>query len=288
MRVGVVFPQIEIGADPAGVRDYAQAAEDLGYAHLIVYDHVLGADPDLHQGWSGFYSSKDMFHEPFVVFGYMAALTKSLELVTSVIILGQRQTALVAKQAAEVDVLSGGRLRLGVGTGWNHVEYEALGEDFHNRGRRSEEQIELLRDLWTQEVVSFKGRWHTVTHAGLNPLPTQRPIPVWLGGRAEAVVRRVAQIADGWFPQFAPGEEGRETLERMRGYAREAGRDPSAIGIEGRINITDGDPDFWVKQAKAWEDMGATHVSVNTMSAGLSSPQEHIDAIRRFKEALDA
>ena len=157
MRVGVVFPQIEIGADPAGVRDYAQAAEDLGYAHLIVYDHVLGADPDLHQGWSGFYSSKDMFHEPFVVFGYMAALTKSLELVTSVIILGQRQTALVAKQAAEVDVLSGGRLRLGVGTGWNHVEYEALGEDFHNRGRRSEEQIELLRDLWTQEVVSFKG-----------------------------------------------------------------------------------------------------------------------------------
>ncbi len=288
MRVGVVFPQIEIGADPAGVRDYAQAAEDLGYAHLIVYDHVLGADPDLHQGWSGFYSSKDMFHEPFVVFGYMAALTKSLELVTSVIILGQRQTALVAKQAAEVDVLSGGRLRLGVGTGWNHVEYEALGEDFHNRGRRSEEQIELLRDLWTQEVVSFKGRWHTVTHAGLNPLPTQRPIPVWLGGRAEAVVRRVAQIADGWFPQFAPGEEGRETLERMRGYAREAGRDPSAIGIEGRINITDGDPDFWVKQAKAWEDMGATHVSVNTMSAGLRSPQEHIDAIRRFKEALDA
>jgi probable F420-dependent oxidoreductase len=288
MRVGVVFPQIEIGADPAGVRDYAQAAEDLGYAHLIVYDHVLGADPDLHQGWSGFYSSKDMFHEPFVVFGYMAALTKSLELVTSVIILGQRQTALVAKQAAEVDVLSGGRLRLGVGTGWNHVEYEALGEDFHNRGRRSEEQIELLRDLWTQEVVSFKGRWHTVTHAGLNPLPTQRPIPIWLGGRAEAVVRRVAQIADGWFPQFAPGEEGRETLERMRGYAREAGRDPSAIGIEGRINITDGDPDFWVKQAKAWEDMGATHVSVNTMSAGLSSPQEHIDAIRRFKEALDA
>jgi probable F420-dependent oxidoreductase len=229
-----------------------------------------------------------MFHEPFVVFGYMAALTKSIELVTSVIILGQRQTALVAKQAAEVDVLSGGRLRLGVGTGWNHVEYEALGEDFHNRGRRSEEQIELLRDLWTQEVVSFKGRWHTVTHAGLNPLPTQRPIPVWLGGRAEAVVRRVAQIADGWFPQFAPGEEGRETLERMRGYAREAGRDPSAIGIEGRINITDGDPDFWVKQAKAWEDMGATHVSVNTMSAGLSSPQEHIDAIRRFKEALDA
>jgi probable F420-dependent oxidoreductase len=288
MRVGVVFPQIEIGADPAGVRDYAQAAEDLGYAHLIVYDHVLGADPDLHQGWSGFYSSKDMFHEPFVVFGYMAALTKSLELVTSVIILGQRQTALVAKQAAEVDVLSGGRLRLGVGTGWNQVEYEALGENFHNRGRRSEEQIELMRDLWTQEVVSFKGRWHTVTHAGLNPLPTQRPIPIWLGGRAEAVVRRVAQIADGWFPQFAPGEEGRETLERMRGYAREAGRDPSAIGIEGRINITDGDPDFWVKQAKAWEDMGATHVSVNTMSAGLRSPQEHIDAIRRFKEALDA
>jgi probable F420-dependent oxidoreductase len=178
MQVGVIFPQTEIGADPVAVRDYVQAAENLGYAHLLVYDHVLGADAQRHAGWSGGYTAKDMFHEPFVAFGYMAALTQRLELGTAVLVLGQRQTALVAKQAAEVDVLSGGRLRLGIGIGWNHVEYEALGENFQNRGRRSEEQIAVLRALWTQEVVSFEGRWHRITHAGLNPLPIQRPIPI--------------------------------------------------------------------------------------------------------------
>ena len=268
------------------VRDYVQAAEDLGYSHLIVFDHVLGADAQHHQGLSGPYRTVHMFHEPFVVFGYMAAITKRLGLVTAVLILGQRQTALVAKQAAEVDVLSGGRLRMGIGTGWNYVEYEALGENFHNRGRRSEEQIALLRSLWSEEVVDFKGRWHRVTHAGLNPLPVQRPIPIWLGGSAEAVIRRVARIADGWFPQFLPDDAGREVLERMRGYAKEAGRDPSAIGIEGRVNISDGDPEFWAKRAKAWESLGATHISVSTMNAGLSSPGEHIDAIRRFSDVV--
>src|ERR671919_3158449 len=168
MRVGAVFPQTEIGADPVAVRDYVQAAEDLGYSHLIAYDHVLGADTQFHPGWTGGYKSKDAFHEPLVAFGYMAAVTKTLELVTAILILGQRQTALVAKQAAEVDVLSGGRLRLGVGIGWNHVEYEALGEEFGTRGARIEEQIAVMRALWTQEVVNFKGRWHQITHAGLN------------------------------------------------------------------------------------------------------------------------
>ncbi len=284
MQVGVVFPQTEIGADVGAVREYVQAAEDLGYAHLIVFDHVMGADPVRHAGWSGAYSSEDMFHEPFVLFGYMAAVTKRLELVTAVLILGQRQTALVAKQAAEVDVLSGGRLRLGIGTGWNDVEYEALGQNFHNRGRRSEEQIQLLRALWTQEVVNFEGRWNHVTHAGINPLPVQRPIPVWLGGRAEAVIRRAARIADGWFPQFSPDEEGRKTIERLHAYAREEGRDPSAIGIEGRVNVAGGSPEDWAGEVKSWEGLGATHVSVNTMKAGFRSAQDHIDAIRRFKE----
>ena len=288
MRVGVIFPQTEIGADPVAVRDYVQAVEDLGYAHLSIFDHVLGADTQFYRDWSRVYTSKDMFHEPFVVFGFMAAITKRLELVTSVVVLGQRQTALVAKQAAEVDVLTGGRLRLGIGTGWNHVEYEALGESFNNRGRRSEEQIALLRALWTQDVIDFKGRWHRVTHAGLNPLPVQRPIPIWLGGGAEAVVRRVARIADGWFPQFSPDDEGREILDRMRGYARQAGRDPSTIGIEPRIEIAGGTPDSWAKLAKAWEGLGATHISVNTMKAGLGSPEEHINAIRQFKEAVDS
>jgi probable F420-dependent oxidoreductase len=286
MQIGVVFPQIEIGSDPMAVRDYAQAAESLGYAHLLVYDHVLGADVRHYPGWNGPYNHKDMFHEPFVLFGYLAALTQRLELVTAVIILGQRQTALVAKQAAEVDVLTGGRLRLGFGTGWNTVEYEALGENFHNRGRRSEEQIAVLRALWTQEVVDFKGRWHHINHAGLNPLPVQRPIPVWLGGRAEAVIQRVARIGDGWFPQFAPDSQGQETIARLHQYAREAGRDPASIGIEGRINVARRQPDDWRKDAEAWERLGATHLSVNTMGASLRSPQEHINAIRQFKEAV--
>ena len=294
MKVGVVFPQTEIGADPVAVCDYVQAAEDLGYAHLIVYDHVIGADAEKHEGWSGGYTSKDMFHEPFVLFGYMAAITKQLELVTAVLILGQRQTALVAKQAAEADMLSGGRLRLGIGVGWNHVEYEALGEDFHTRGRPNEEQVELLRALWTQEVIDFKGRWHRVTHAGINPLPIQRPIPIWIGagGRVnpvppEAALRRIGRIADGWFPQFLPDDKGRETITRVHGYARAAGRDPSAIGLEPRINIADGPAEFWATRAKEWDRLGATHISVNTMRAGLKSPQEHISAIRQFKEVVD-
>ena len=286
MQLGVVFPQTEIGADPVAVRDYAQAAEGLGFNHMIIFDHVLGADTSHHQGWTGTYTSSDMFHEPFVVYGYLAALTKSLELVTAVIILGQRQTALVAKQAAEVDVLSGGRLRLGIGTGWNHVEYEALGEDFHNRGRRSEEQIALMRALWTQEIVNFEGRWHKVDNAGLNPLPVQRPIPIWLGGGAEQVIRRVGRIADGWFPQFPPDDKAAGILDRMRGYAREAGRDPASIGIETRVSAADGGPELWAGQAKAWKDLGATHLSVNTMKAGFTSPQQHIDAIRQFKETV--
>ena len=286
MQLGVIFPQTEIGADPKAVRDFAQAAEDLGYAHVIVFDHVLGADTKHYTDWQGPYSQSDMFHEPFVLYGYLAAATQTLELVTAVIILGQRQTALVAKQAAAVDVLSGGRLRLGVGTGWNTVEYEALNENFHDRGKRSEEQIEVLRALWTQEVVDFHGRWHNITHAGINPLPVQRPIPLWLGGRAEAVVERVGRLADGWFPQFPPDDDGRATIERMHQYARAAGRDPSEIGVEGRITLADSGPDAWGPLAEAWRDLGATHLSVNTMRAGLATPDAHIDAIRKFHQAM--
>ena len=286
MRIGVVFPQTEIGPSPASVKDYAQAAEGLGYTHLLAYDHVLGADARQHTGWNGPYSHLDMFHEPFTLFAYLAALTQRLEMVSGVIILGQRQTALVAKQAAEVDVLTGGRLRLGVGIGWNAVEYEALGANFRDRGRRSEEQIAVLRALWTQETVHFTGRWHQIDHAGLNPMPAQRPIPIWLGGRAEAVVERVGRLADGWFPQFAPDQAGEDTLNRMRRYAREAGRDPAAIGIEARINFAGGTPESWAQEAERWQKLGATHLSVNTMKAGLKSPDEHVKAIRQMKEAL--
>jgi len=289
MQLGVVFPQTEIGADPKAVRDFVQAAEDMGYEHLIVFDHVLVAYATHYPEWQGPYTSSDMFHEPFVLYGYLAAYTRRLELVTAVIILGQRQTALVAKQAAEVDVLSGGRLRLGVGIGWNAVEYEALGENFHNRGKRSEEQIAVLRALWTQEVVDFHGRWHHITHAGINPLPVQRPIPLWLGGggtNVEAVIERVGRLADGWFPQFAPDAVGQATIERMHGYARAAGRDPRSVNVEGRITIASSLPDTWSQLAEDWSTVGATHLSVNTMRAGLRTPDAHIDAIRRFHEAV--
>ena len=287
MKLGVVFPQTEIGSDPGALREFAQAAEDLGYSQILAYDHVLGADPTDRSDWKGAYTMHDSFHEPFVLFGYLAGLTKEITLATGIIILPQRQTVLVAKQAAEVDVLSNGRLRLGIGLGWNRVEYEALGEDFHNRGRRVEEQIKVLRALWTQESVTFEGEWHTITGAGLNPLPIQRPIPIWMGGKADAVVRRVGALADGWIPPIKPDADGRKRVEQMYAFAGEAGRDPSAIGISGRTDIN-GTEDDWATAVAAWHDLGATHLDVSTMRAGLESPQHHIDAIRRFKKVADA
>jgi probable F420-dependent oxidoreductase len=292
MKLGVVFPQTEIGSDPAAVRDYAQAVEGAGYNHLLVFDHVLGALPERFEGANvGFsrppYTNESLFHEPFVLFGYLGALTQKLELVTGVLILPQRQTALVAKQAAAVDVLTGGRLRLGVGIGWNFVEYEALNEDFHTRGRRVTEQIEVMRKLWTEPVVNFKGKYHTLDRAGINPLPVQRPIPVWIGGMAENVIKRVARYSDGWFPQFQPSDQAKATLEKMHGYAREAGRDPASIGIEGRMSVGAVAENEWARRADEWRALGATHLSVNTMGAGFTSPQQHIDAVLRWKRVVE-
>ena len=220
MRIGVVFPQTEIGSDPGVIREYAQAAEEMGYSHILAYDHVLGANIASRPGWRGPYTSETQFHEPFVLFGYLAGLTRRIELVTGVIILPQRQTALVAKQAAEIDVLSGGRLRLGVGIGWNAVEYQGLNEDFSNRGVRLEEQIEVLRAIWSGTAITYQGRWHTIDHAGINPLPAQRPIPIWIGATAETALRRAARLADGWFPQRPPDDMARATIERLHGYLR--------------------------------------------------------------------
>lgn len=286
MKIGVIFPQTEIGADPAGVRDFAQAAESLGYDHIVPYDHVVGANPASRPGWNAPYTHKDTFHEPFVLFGYLAAVTKRIGLASGVVILPQRQTVLVAKQAAAADVLSGGRLRLGVGIGWNPVEYEALGENFKNRGRRSEEQVEVLRALWTKELVTFKGKWHTITDAGINPLPIQRPIPIWFGGGAEPLFRRVGRIGDGWFSLLEPDDKLSSIIQKIRAYAKEAGRDPSVIGIEGRVALAGGSPEKWAAAISRWKELGATHLSLNTMKAGLSGAAAHIDAIRRFKEAI--
>ena len=286
MKIGVTLPQTEMTTDPIAIRDFAQAVEELGYDHIQSLDHVLGADAASRPDWQGPYDHNDLIHEPFVLFGYLAGVTQTVELVTAVIILPQRQTALVAKQAAEIDVLSSGRLRLGIGTGWNDVEYEGLGENFHDRGRRSEEQIEVMRALWTQRLVTYAGRWHTITDAGIHPLPVQRPIPVWFGGGAEPVLRRIARIGDGWFPQFRPDESGRAILRRLQTYIREAGRDPSEIGIGGSVSTSGRSPDECVDDALAWRDLGATHLSVSTRGTGLSFPQDHIDAIKTFKETV--
>lgn len=284
MDFGVVFPQTEIGADPGAIRDFSQAVEGLGYSSLMVYDHVIGADPERYPGL--YYSSPDMFHEPFVLFGYLAAITERIRLITGIIILSQRQTVLVAKQAAEVDVLSGGRLDLGIGIGWNEVEFEALGEEFHNRGLRCEEQVAVLRALWTQDVVDFQGRWHRISGAGLNPLPLQRPIPIWFGGDAEPVLKRTARIGDGWLPLIRPDAQGKAAVDRLRNYAREAGREPSDIDIGAIIYLAGGDIDSLLADAREWQNIGASHVYVDTMRAGLGSVKEHINIISKLKTAL--
>ncbi len=288
MKLGVIFPQTEIGNDPGAVREFAQTAEALGYEHILAYDHVLGADPAKHPDWGGLYTMDSAFHEPFVLFGYLAAITSTINLTTGIIILPQRQTALVAKQAAAVDVLSGGRMRLGVGLGWNRVEYEALGQDFHNRGRRIEEQVALLRKLWTEESVDFDGRWHTVSGAGINPMPVQRPIPIWMGGGADPVLRRVATLADGWLPQAQMDDAGRQHIQKMRDYAVEAGRNPDDIVVCARTNPARMPEAEWAAAVKWWKETGVSQLDAVTMGAGYTSPQQHIDAIRRFKEAADA
>ncbi|HEY9336314.1 LLM class F420-dependent oxidoreductase [Kribbella sp. NPDC050459] len=278
MKIGAVFPQLEIGADPKVVRDWATTVEDAGYNHVLAYDHVLGADPANRPGWTG-YTDKSLFHEVFVLFGYLAGITTELELVTGVLVLPQRQTALVAKQAAEVDVLSGGRLRLGVGIGWNHVEYQALGVPFRQRGALLEEQVDVLRRLWADPVISYDGKYHEIEEAGLNPLPG-REIPIWFGGSADAVLRRTGRIGDGWMPQSAPDETARDQIARIRQAAEEAGRDPAAIGIEARLTLGAVPEQDWRAFADGWRDLGATHLGVNTMKMGLSRPEEHAQVLR--------
>jgi probable F420-dependent oxidoreductase len=286
MFLGAVFPQHEIGDDPVVIRDWAQAVEEMGYHHVLAFDHVLGAGTDTRPGWQG-YTSETAFHEVFVLFGYLAGVTTTLELVTGVLILPQRQTALVAKQAAEVDVLSGGRLRLGVGVGWNHVEYEALGESFTNRGARSEEQIEVLRAFWAEPTITYSGRWHRVDNAGIKPRPARRRIPIWLGGNAEAALRRTGRIGDGWFPQRAPDEQARAMLGRIREYAQEAGRAADEIGFEPRLTLAEvaeaDRPGF----VKGWRDLGAGHLCVNTMGLELASVDDHLAVLKATYQALE-
>ena len=285
MQLGVVFPQTEIGADPGPIRAYADAVAELGFRHVLAYDHVVGADPSAYPGWSRPYNLYSTFHEPFVLFAYLAGIS-DLELVTGILILPQRQTVLVAKQAAAVDLLSGGRLRLGVGIGWNPVEYDALGQDFATRGARLSEQVGLLRRFWTEESVTFAGRFDHVNGVGLAPLPVQRPIPVWIGGTSDRALRRAGQLGDGWFPQVAPGAGLEESMEIVASAAAEAGRDPATLGMEGRMQVGHGDLDQIAGEAARWRAAGASHLSLNTMGSGLATPDDHIAALAAAMPAV--
>ncbi len=282
MRIGVIYPQTEYGTDPAAIRDYVQTAESLGYTHILAYEHVLGANPQRPGGWMGPYTYQHEFFEPFLLFSYMAAYAQSIEFTTGIVILPQRQTALVAKQAATLDVLSNGRLRLGIGIGWNPVEYTVLNQDFHTRGKRVEEQVELLRELWTQPLVKYSGRWHEVPDAGINPLPIQRPIPIWFGGHAEPVLRRIARLGDGWMPNYRSSQDAHLPLQKLDRYLEEVGRTRKDIGVEARLHYGSGNSTEWESTIDGWQQEAVTHLTLNTMGSGFNTSTEHIRAIETF------
>jgi len=303
MRIGAIFPQTEFGADRVAVRDFAQTAEALGYDHILGFDHVIGAGLKTRPDWEGPYSENDTFHEVLVLFGFIVGCTEKIEVATGVIILPQRQTVLVAKQAAEIDVLSGGnRLRLGVGLGWNDVEFEALNEDFYNRGKRVEEQIEVLRALFKEQAITYKGKWHNISDAGINTLPYKRSIPIWMGAFSEVAIKRAAKYADGWYPIGSSLDGvGAAQVEMMNKALAAEGRDLSSMGTEGFVLMGDGNmalgskqdhackarnPDIWAAEVEGWEKLGATHISVNTMNAGCENERDHIKALETFMTAV--
>lgn len=283
MQLNAMFPTRDIGNDPAKIRDWAQAAEDLGFATIEVADHVLGAAA--RDGWVPTYSEKDAFHETFVTLGFLAAVTKRIRLSSGVLIAPQRQTALIAKQAAEVDLLSGGRLRLGIGVGWNHVEYEALGMDWSTRGARQAEQIEVMRRLWTEELVTFDGRFHSMRSVNIVPPPVQRPIPIWLGGASEAAIKRAARLGDGWMPIMAPGAEAEATMKLFERELAANGRDRARVGIEVWMRLKDPSPASWIATTRAWQQLGVDMVMFYPMFR-LERFDDQIDVLRRYKEAM--
>ena len=296
MQVGVVFPQNEFSTDPGAAREYAQAAEAMGYTHVLGYDHVLGANTASRPGWKSRITLDTTFHEPLMLFAHMAGATRRIGFFTGILIVSQRQTALVAKQAADLDIFCEGRLRLGIGTGWNEVEYEALGMPYAGRGAMMEDQIGVLRALWTERAVTIHSERHRITDAGIWPLPVQRPIPLWLGGgsdrplwnskASDTVLRRIARLADGWVPMWEPDDRGRELLERCHGFCRDAGRDPATLGLEGRLDVPRAAAATWAQQFAAWRDIGATHLSISTMGDGLRGAEQHLKRLEEVRRVI--
>ena len=293
MKLGINLPTVDIGGDPSVVRDFAQTAEELGYDHLALADHVLGVNAANLPNWGNRNTSADYFHDPFLLFSFLSSCTSQIEFSTQVLILPQRQTALVAKHAACLDILSGGRFRFGIGIGWNKAEYVALNESFSNRGKRSEEQIQVLKALWSKRHVTIDEKWHKITDSGINPLPSKRSIPLWIGGHEDITLKRVAQHGDGWIMlQYPPGEEAQEQFNILRDYTRKADRSESAVGIEVWTSAV-GTPEDWRKEIKFWKAAGVTHICLNNSFSRYHhqaitdrSIQGHTSAMKSYKEAI--
>ena len=285
MKVGIVFPHNEIGTDPGAIKAYAQGAEEMGADHMLIYDHVLGADPDRPGGWRGPYDKDIAFHEPFTVFSFMAAVTEKIEFASAVLILPQRQTALVAKQAAELAILSNNRFRLGIGTGWNEVEYEALNVPFEHRGSRQAEQVELMRKLWESDAFTYSGRYHTVTQASINPRPSAS-IPIWFGGGVPALLKRCARLGDGWIPLGIPNDASANMIETLKEERERAGLSWDSFGIQAQAQYRGGNPDRWRDHFEAWSNLGCTHIAVATHTVGHQSVDDHLKAAQEYFDSV--
>ena len=289
MRYGVFFPTAKIGNDPATLKRFATGVEGQGYEYIAAPDHVVQAGKPIEEGWRAQYTRDFPHHEPLLLFSFMAAATERIRFQTAVLILAQRQAVLVAKQAAQLDVLSGGRAELGIGIGWNELEFTALEQSFRNRGRRVEEQIDVLRRLWTEELVTFKGQWHQIEEAGLAPMPVQRPIPLWIGAFEARAVNRAGRLADGWLvnPRLGPGDE--ETSRLIHIYhqgAAEAGRDPANLGLGATVHLGDRGANAWVDEVGAWRERGATQITARTSTSDYAALEQHLDAFAAFQEAV--
>ena len=285
MQIGAVFPHNEIGTDPGAIKAFAEGVESLGISHLLIYDHVLGADPDREGGFRGPYDKDVAFHEPFTTFAFIAAVTEKLEMITTVMILPQRQTVLAAKQAAEVALLSNNRFRLGVGVGWNEVEYVGLNETFTNRGRRQAEQVEVMRKLWSEDSLDYTGDYHRIDKASINPRPSQ-PIPVWFGGSAPALLDRVARLGDGWIPLMGANDKAQACIDTIKATREAAGLSFDNFGIQAQAQYAGGSPERWQKHAQAWQDMGCTHIAIATHNAGPTDVDGHLSRIREYQDAI--
>ena len=285
MEIGAVFPHNEIGTDPQAIKDYAQGVEELGVTHLLIYDHVLGADRDRPGGFEGPYDKDVAFHEPFTTFAFIAAVTKKLDMITTVMILPQRQTVLVAKQAAELAILSTNRFKLGIGVGWNTVEYTGLNENFKNRGKRQEEQVELMRLLWESEVLEYKGDYHHIDKASINPRPS-KSVPIWFGGGAPQLIERCADLGDGWIPLMGPNEAARKTLAAIKEKRESKGLDWDNFGVQAQAQYAGGDAERWNKHAEKWRNLGASHLAIATHNAEPTNVDGHLGRIKEYLNAV--